>query len=185
MSVDDKNKQKISDAYKRYAVQTESNENYNKKIFSIGPKVVANNRTFRKMLKKRDEDFSTESSDVFEKNKEFISYMKKKKRPEKLWKPFQGKYDKSKEINYYAMRNNHYEDVVNKLREKYLKDKNHFYTYSELALTLSFPMIDKFRNEEYLQYVDNKSRWIVEKDFDRYKQPPKEKVYFPRIDKEL
>lgn len=185
LSVDDKNKQKISHAYKRYAVQTESNENYNKKIFSIGPKVVANNRTFRKMLKKRDEDFSTESSDVFEKNKEFISYMKKKKRPEKLWKPFPGKYDKSKEINYYAMRNNHYEDVVNGLREKYLKDKNHFYTYSELALTLSFPMIDKFRNEEYLQYVDNKSRWIVEKDFDRYKQPPKEKVYFPRIDKEL
>ena len=82
------------------------------------------------------------------------------------------------------MRNNHYEEVVNNLREKYLKDKNHFYSYSELALTLSFPMIDKFRNEEHLQYLDNKSKWINKNDFDRYKQPPRDKAYFPKIDKE-
>ena len=119
---------------------------------------------------------------IFQKNIEFLSKMKRKPRPEKLWKPYEGDFDKSKQINYYAMRNNHYEDVVNQLRGKYLKDKNHFYTYSELALTLSFPMIDKFRNEEYLNYMENKSKWIVPKDFDRYKQPAREKVYFPKID---
>ena len=185
LSVDDKNSQPISDAYKRYVIQTESNENYNKRILNIGPRVIANNKLFRNMLRRRDEDFSTESSDVFEKNKEFILHMKKKKTPEKLWKPYEGEYDKSKEVNYHALRKNHYEELVNKLREKYLKDKKHFYTYSELALTLSFPMIDKFRNEEYLNYVDNKSKWIISNDFDRYKQPPKEKYYFPKKDKEL
>ena len=80
------------------------------------------------------------------------------------------------------MRKNHYEEVVNKMREKYLKDKDHFYTYSEMALTLSFPMIDKFRNEDYLNYINNKSKWIVSNDFDRYKQPAREKYYFPKID---
>ena len=185
LSVDGKNNQPFSDKYKRYVVKTESNENYNKRIISIGPRVIANNRLFRNMIKSRDDNFSTESSDIFEKNKEFLLKMKKKERPEKLWKPYKGEYDNSKEVNYHAMRNNHYEDVVNKMREKYLKDKKHFYTYSELALTLSFPMIDKFRNEEYLEYMDNKSKWIVSNDFDRYKQPPKEKYYFPKKDKEL
>ena len=184
LSVDNKISPPYRDAYNRNAVQTETNKSYNKRIISIGPRVVANNRLFKSMLRKRDENFSTESSDVFEKNKEFILNMKRKKRPEKLWKPFLGEYDKSKEVNFYAMRNNHYEEVVNKMREKYLKDKDHFYTYSEMALTLSFPMIDKFRNEEYLNYIDNKSKWIVSNDFDRYKQPPKEKFYFPKINKE-
>ena len=181
LSVDNKMNQQ-NDPYNRHIVNTEPRENYNKRIISIGPRVIANNKLFRKMLKQRDENFSTASSDIFEKNKEFLSKMKKKEKPEKLWKPFVGEYDKSKEINYYAMRKNHYEEVVNKMREKYLKDKNHFYTYSEMALTLSFPMIDKFRNEEYLNYIDNKSKWIVENDFDRYKQPPREKFFFPKKD---
>ena len=184
LSVDSKDNLPYSDAYNRHPIQTEPFEKYNKRIISIGPRVIANNRLFKSMLRKRDENFSTESSDVFEKNKEYISNMKRKKRPEKLWKPYLGEYDKSKQINFYAMRNNHYEEVVNKMREQYLKDKNHFYTYSEMALTLSFPMIDKFRNEEYLNYIDNKSKWIVSNDFDRYKQPVREKFYFPKNNKE-
>ena len=28
-----------------------------------------------------------------------------------------------------------------------------------MALILSFPMIDKFRNEEYLKYIHKKSKW--------------------------
>ena len=182
LSVDTKMNNEQSDPYNRHVVNTEPRENYNKKIISIGPKIIANNKLFRNILKKRDENFSTASSDIFEKNKEFLLKMKKKPKPEKLWMPYLGEYNKSKQINYYAMRNNHYEEVVNKMREKYLKDKNHFYTYSEMALTLSFPMIDKFRNEEYLNYIDNKSKWIVENDFDRYKQPPREKFYFPKKD---
>ena len=71
------------------------------------------------------------------------------------------------------------------MRKKYQKDKNHYYSYSEKLLTLSFPMVEPFRNEEYLKYVENKSKWIVNKDFDRYKQPEREKIYFPRINKEI
>ena len=185
LSIDNKIKKRNIDPYNKHIIQTEPNQNYNKRIINIGPKVIANNRLYRSILKNREDNFSTESSDIFEKNKEYIIKMKKKQRPEKLWKPFEGEYDKSKQINFYALKNNHYEEVVNKMREKYLKDKNHFYTYSELALTLSFPMIDKFRNEEYLKYIDNKSKWLALKDFDRYKQPPRDKVYFPKIDKEI
>lgn len=181
LSVDSKLNQEYSGAYNRHVVQTEPNQNTSRRMLSIGPRIVADNKLYLDILKKREENLNNRS-DIFQKNIEFLSRMKRKPRPEKLWKPYEGEYDKSKEINYYAMRNNHYENVVNQLREKYLKDKNHFYTYSELALTLSFPMIDKFRNEEYLKYMENKSKWIIPKDFDRYKQPEREKVYFPKID---
>ena len=183
LSVDNKVIHQNDDPYNRHPIQTEPNEDYSRRMINIGPKVIANNRLFRKMLKEREDNFSTASSDILEKNKEYLRNMKRKPRPEKLWKPYVGEYDKNREINFYAMRSNHYEEVVNKMREKYLKDKDHFYTYSEMALTLSFPMIDKFRNEEYLKFIDNKSKWIVQSDFDIYKQPPKEKYYFPKIDK--
>ncbi len=88
-------------------------------------------------------------------------------------------------IMYGPSRSNHYEDVVKIMREKYLKDKNHFYAYSDYSLALSFPMIDRYRNEEYLNYMENKSKWINKYDFDRYKQPEREKIYFPRIKKEI
>ena len=185
LSVDNKITHPFSDAYNRN-LNTEPNENYNKRMIEIGPRIIANNKLYRSVLKKREEQqfLNHNSSDIFKKNIDFLSKMKRKIRGEKLWKPYEGEYDNFKPINYYAMRNNHYEEVVNNLREKYLKDKDHFYTYSKLALTLSFPMIDKFRNEEYLNYMDNKSKWIIPNDFDRYKQPPRDKVYFPKIDKE-
>ena len=186
LSVDSKVNPSFSEAYNRHIIQTEPNENYNRRMFNIAPKILANNSIYDEILKKRQEKMNNNHScDIFQKNIEYLSKMKRKPRPEKLWKPYLGEYDKSKQINYYAMRNNHYEEVVNQLREKYLQDKNHFYTYSKLGLTLSFPMIDKFRNEEYLNYMENKSKWIVPNDFDRYKQPARDKVYFPKIDKEI
>ncbi len=177
--------QPFGEAYKRH-LSTEPNETYNRRMIDIGPRIIANNRLYKSIIKKRKKNVHNRniSYNIFKQNIEYLSKMKKKIRGEKLWKPFKGEYDTYKQINYYAMRNNHYEEVVNNLREKYLKDKNHFYSYSELALTLSFPMIDKFRNEEYLQYLDNKSKWINKNDFDRYKQPPRDKAYFPKIDKE-
>jgi hypothetical protein len=33
--------------------------------------------------------------------------------------------------------------------------------------------------------MENKSKWINKNDFDRYKQPEREKIYFPRIKKEI
>ena len=185
LSVDNQTCQPFGEAYKRH-LSTEPNETYNRRMINIGPRIIANNKLYQSILKKREENQHNIniSSELFKKNIEYLSKMKKKIRGEKIWKPFKGEYDTYKQINYYAMRNNHYEEVVNNLREKYLKDKNHFYSYSELALTLSFPMIDKFRNEEHLQYLDNKSKWINKNDFDRYKQPPRDKAYFPKIDKE-
>ena len=46
-------------------------------------------------------------------------------------------------------------------------------------------MIERERNQKYLDYVENKSKWINEKDFDRYKQPDREKFYFPKINNVL
>ncbi len=127
------------------------------------------------------------SLEIFNNNKILIDNLAKRRKLSegKFWKPFLGEYDKSKEVYYNASRKNHYEEVVNELRQKYLKDKDHFYTYSNRALTLSFPMIDRDRNEAYLNYEENKKKWVVPNDFDRYKQPVREKVYFPKINNVL
>ena len=86
------------------------------------------------------------------------------------------------QILFCPARTNHYEEITKNMREKYLKDKNHFYTYSLYGLSLNFPMIERDRNEEYIRYIENKKKWhIKDKDFDRYKQPPREKYYFPKI----
>ena len=85
-------------------------------------------------------------------------------------------------IMYGNSRANHYEEIINGLRQKYIKDTKHFYTYSNYGLTLNFPMIERDRNENYLNYIENKSKWFVPNtDFDRYKQPAREKFYFPKI----
>ena len=111
--------------------------------------------------------------------------MPRKKSSGRFCRPFEGEYDKKKEILFNALKNNHYEEIVNEMRKKYIKDKKHYYTYSDDTLTLNFPMVENFRNEEYLNYLDNKSKWLVKKDFERYKQPEREKIYFPRINKEI
>ena len=62
------------------------------------------------------------------------------------------------------------------------KDKDHFYTYSLYGLSFNFPLFERDRNEEYHKYIENKSKWLIKnKDFDRYKQPEREKFYFPKI----
>ena len=42
-------------------------------------------------------------------------------------------------------------------------------------------MYDTSRNEEYIKYIENKKKWRNKKDFERFKQPEREKIYFPRI----
>ena len=118
-----------------------------------------------------------------------IDYIKKiPKNPAstgKFWKNYDGEYDKSKQIFINSVRKNYFESVVDQMRKKYIQDKDHLYTYGNSHLTLNFPMIDRERNENYISYINNKSKWIVNKDFDRYKQPEREKVYFPKILNEL
>ena len=84
-------------------------------------------------------------------------------------------------ILFCPARNNYYEALTKKMREKYSKDTKHYYSYSDYSLALSFPMIERERNQKYLDYIENKSKWVNEKDFERFKQPEREKYYFPKI----
>ena len=90
-----------------------------------------------------------------------------------------------KEILFCPTKNNYFDALTKKMREKYLKDKKHYYSYSLYSLALSFPMIERERNQKYLDYVENKSKWINKKDFDRFTQPEREKFYFPKINNVL
>ena len=158
--------------------------NGNKISMKLSPRVDARNKIFLDILKEREKK-KLNSIEIFNKNKQYLNKMIRKKSSGRFCRPFEGEYNPNKEILFNALRKNYYQDVVNKMMEKYKKDKDHYYTYSEQALTLSFPMIEGFRNEEYLDYLDNKSKWISKNDFDRYKQPEREKIYFPRINKEI
>ena len=164
--------------------QTEPNMSYNQKLLNIKPKTNASNDIFNTILRKRKISLLN-PDELLKKNIEDLTKIRRKIKFEKFWKPDKSEHDPNKKIYYYAIRANHYDEVVNKMREKYLKDKNHFYAYSDYSLALSFPMIDRYRNEEYLNYMENKSKWINKYDFDRYKQPEREKIYFPRIKKEI
>ena len=166
-------------------LENEHNFLNQKKInMKLSPRVDARNKIFLSILKEREKK-QLNPMEIFNKNKLYLNKMIRKKSSGRFWRPFEGEYNANKEILFNALRQNYYQDVVNKMMEKYKKDKDHYYTYSEKALTLSFPMIEGFRNEEYLDYLDNKSKWISKNDFDRYKQPEREKIYFPRIKKEI
>ena len=93
--------------------------------------------------------------------------------------------ESSGQILFCPAKKNYFEALTKKMREKYLKDTKHFYSYSNYSLALSFPMIERERNQKYLDYVENKKKWINEKDFERYKQPDREKYYFPKINNVL
>ena len=166
-------------------LENEHNFLNQKKInMKLSPRVDARNKIFLSILKEREKK-KLNPMEIFNQNKLYLNKMIRKKSSGRFWRPFEGEYNPNKEILFNALRQNYYQDVVNKMMEKYKKDKDHYYTYSEKALTLSFPMIEGFRNEEYLDYLDNKSKWISKNDFDRYKQPEREKIYFPRINKEI
>ena len=167
--------------------QTEPNVSYNKRMLNITPKISAKNKYFESLLEKRENNYKKllSQEELLKRNIEDIKKMKKKPTNEKFWRPDPNPRDPNKKISFYAIRANHYDEVVNRMREKYIKDKNHFYSYSNYSLALSFPMIDRYRNEEYLKYIENKSKWINKYDFERYKQPEREKIYFPRIKKEI
>jgi len=173
--------------YDKKTVQTEP-KSYNERMMNIAPKIMANNKIYNNILKTRAKNYLKNllnTDEILKRNIEDIKKIRRKGKFEKFWKPDNNEYDKNKKIYFYAIRANHYDEVVSRMREKYLKDKNHFYTYSDYSLALSFPMIDRYKNEEYLKYLENKSKWINKNDFERYKQPEREKIYFPRINKEI
>ena len=122
------------------------------------------------------------SEDIWKRNIEDLCSMKRKPHHNRFCMNTPFASSSHNIILFGPSRINHYEEITKNMREKYLKDKNHFYTYSLYGLTLNFPMIERDRNEEYLNYMENKKKWHVrDKDFDRYKQPAREKYYFPKI----
>ena len=146
-----------------------------------GPFVDARNQEYENYLKEKKLK-RIKSEDIWKRNLEDLKNMKRKPHQDKFCMHTPLASSSYKMILFSPSRINHYEEITQNMREKYLKDKNHFYTYSLYGLNLNFPMIERDRNEEYIRYIENKKKWHVkDKDFDRYKQPPREKYYFPKI----
>ena len=159
-------------------------ENFYNNMLKLRPKTLAKNDEFENILKEREENKLT-TEETIKKNIDYIKRIKRKPGLGRFWRNFVGDYDKSKEIYFNSVRKNHFEEVVDQMRQKFIKDKDHLYTYGNNHLTLNFPMIDRERNENYINYIENKKKWVVKNDFDRYKQPARDKFYFPKINKEI
>ena len=141
------------------------------------------NLQFDTLIKERKMKRTT-SEDIWNRHINYLHTMNRKPTQEKFCKPATIPFSRSNHriIMYGPSKANHYEEIVNTMREKYIKDKDHFYTYSTYGLSFNFPLIERDRNEDYLNYIENKKKWFVRNtDFDRYKQPKKEKYYFPKI----
>ena len=123
--------------------------------------------------------------ETIRKNKEYIKTMKRKPNPDgHFCRPYL-ESTSDEDVHFYSpTKNNYYVGLIDRMGSKYINDKDHYYTYSNAALTLSFPLVIN-KNLEYLSYLENKSKWIAKKNFDRYTQPQREKVYFPKINNVL
>ena len=123
--------------------------------------------------------------ETIRKNKEYIKTMKRKPNQDgHFCRPYL-ESTSDEDVHFYSpIKNNYYVGLIDRMGSKYINDKDHYYTYSNAALTLSFPLVIN-KNLEYLSYLENKSKWIAKKNFDRYTQPQREKVYFPKINNVL
>ena len=166
----------------------DSNGEYaiNKKVKSL---TDSRNIEYDLFLQKKSK-YKITKSVLLQKNKEYIKHMQRK--------PTQGRFCQNISISsqnekqnvpvylYGSMRNNYYVNLAAKMYQKYSKDTNHYYSYSDHALTLSFPKITN-QSEEYMNYVDNKRKFVCDKDFDRYKRVNtldnriERYVYLPKI----
>ena len=147
-------------------------------------KTDSKNELYKKYLdKKKNKQISR--SQIWDNNLKHIEDLKKKipiyQKFCRPCKPGEEIINTPGQILFCPTKRNYFDSLVKKMREKYLKDKNHIYSYSDYSLGLSFPMIDTSRNEKYEKYLENKKKWKNNKDFERYKQPDREKIFFPRI----
>ena len=174
-SLDNKSK-KIEEIEKN---NLEKNEKQEIEVKKNGPIIDARNQEYLNFLKEKKLK-RIKSEDIWKRNFEDLKNMKKKPHQDRFCMHSPLASSSHKIILFSPSKINHYEEITKTMREKYLKDKNNFYTYSLFGLTLNFPMIERDRNEEYIKYIENKKKWKG-KDFDRYTQPPREKYYFPKI----
>ena len=181
-SLDEKiSKKKDLEEERNQKVKSQDNQIKENEKKNGGTLLDTRNIAFDDFIKERTMKRTT-SEDIWNRHKNYIQTMKRKPREERFCRPSPMGGSTHRLIMYGNSRANHYEEIINKMREKYIKDKNHFYTYSNFGLSFNFPFIERDRNEEYLKYIENKSKWLVpNKDFDRYKQPARDKYYFPKI----
>ena len=152
----------------------------------LKPKTNSKNELYEKFLKKKkNKRLGISKSQMWENNFEYIEKLKREIPPVKRFcqpcKPGEEIIETPKQILFCPTKKNYFDSLVKNMREKYIKDKKHFYSYSDYSIYLSFPMYDTSRNEEYIKYIENKKKWRNKKDFERFKQPEREKIYFPRI----
>lgn len=153
----------------------------------VKPRTDSRNVQYELFLQQKSK-YKITKSVLLQKTKDYIKHMPRK--------PTQGHFCQSLSISssndntpiylYGSMRNNYYVNLATKMYQKYSKDKDHYYSYSDHALTLSFPKITT-QSEEYINYLDNKRKFICDKDFDRYKRMNtldnkiERYVYLPKI----
>jgi len=176
-----KDKKKDSEEEKNIQGQSKNNQSIDNVKKYSGTLLDTRNLTFDNLIKERTMK-RTSSEDICKRNINYIRTMKRKSHEDRFCMPSPYGGSSHRLIMYGNSRANHYEEIVKTMREKYIKDTKHFYTYSNFGLTLNFPMIERDRNEKYLNYIENKSKWFVPNtDFERYKPPAREKYYFPKI----
>ena len=159
----------------------EKNDKAEIEVKNSGPLIDARNPEYENFLKQKQLK-RFKSHDIWKRNFEDLHNMKRKPHENRFCMFTPMATSSHKLILFGPSKINHYEEITKNMREKYLNDTKHFYTYSLYGLTLNFPMIERDRNEEYIKYIENKRKWhIKDTDFDRYKQPPREKYYFPKI----
>jgi hypothetical protein len=174
-------KKKDGEEEKNMHGQSKENQSIDNVKKNVGTLLDTKNLTFDNLIKERTMK-RTSSEDTCKRNINYIRTMKRKPHEDHFCMPSPYGGSSHRLIIYGNSRANHYEEIIKTMREKYIKDTKHFYTYSNYGLTLNFPMIERDRNEKYLNYIENKSKWFVPNtDFDRYKQPAREKFYFPKI----
>ena len=175
--IDNKSKTEVQSVINEKDSQIAIKEELENKDKAYKAKLDSYNKEFEDALKNIIKE---NVGQTIKRNKEYIKKMKKKKTNGRFCLP-DHQSDFTDEVYFQSTaKNNFYVQTVEKMRDKFLTDKNNYYTYSNFGLALSFPLI-QHRNEEYYQYLENKKKWICEKDFDRYIQPPREKNYLPKI----
>ena len=150
----------------------------------LKPKTDSKNEIYEKYLEEK-KNINLSRSQIWENNIKHIEKLKKEIPTYQKFcrpcKPGEEIIQRPNQILFCPTKRNYFDALVKKMREKYIKDTKHHYSYSNYSLSLSFPMIETGRNEKYIKYLENKKRWKNNKDFERYKQPEREKYFFPKI----
>jgi hypothetical protein len=161
-----------------------NNEEEKEKV-SLKSKLDSHNILFDEHLKKKKK-MKVSFSQRMIMNKNDLSIIKKKiedgiiPKMEKFCSKDNENISKKPIYFYSSVKNNYYVKLVNSMSQKYIHNKKNSYAYSS-QLSSFFPLVEPYRNEQYIEHIENKKKWSCDKDFNRFSQPTREKFYFPKI----